>query len=312
MKCFTSECKKDILDMALGISIIFLISIFSCSYSFAIYYNTNSTQQKLSYVHYNGIDYGPFTDGQNPFHGDSPTKEQIMADMPILKSLTDKIRIYSSTGIFKEIPKIAKQYNLQVVPTAYLGTNKSKNELEINSLIDLAKTNDNIPYVVVGNEVLKRKDMSNNDLISFIQKVKNEIKFLPVTTSDDHASLINNPDILNVVDVVFVNIHPYNDGISIDKATDYVINKVKQLQKQVPFKKVIVSETGWPTSGKAIINAVPTLSNQHLFLTTFLKKAKSLNAGYFIFQAFDQQYKVKKEGEAGTNWGIYNSNRMPK
>lgn len=91
-----------------------------------------------------GIDYGPFRDGQSPLTGSFPTTAQMQADMPILRRMGDSIRTYSALNGFDQIPALAKQSDLKVVPTAWLGKNTTANNAEIAQNI----RHDFLPYAL--------------------------------------------------------------------------------------------------------------------------------------------------------------------
>ncbi len=257
---------------------------------------------------FRGIDYSPYTDEHNPSTGIPPSEEEIRRDMLLLQPLTDRIRVYSSTGIFEKIPGIAKEYGLQVIPTAWLGINDTKNSEQIESVIKLARSHDNIPFIVVGNEVIQRGDLTEDELISFIKQVKNSVD-VPVTTSEDIKIIRDKPKIVESIDFIFVNIHPYNDGKLIDIATEWIEFGYEELSAKYPDKKIIISETGWPTDGEKRNSAIPTLHNQERFISHFLNFSELHNVDYFFFQSFDQKIKAASEGEAGAHWGLFNSDR---
>ena len=260
---------------------------------------------------FRGIDYSPYTDELNPATGMAPSEEDIRHDMSLLQFLTDRIRIYSSTGIFEKIPAIAKEYGLLVIPTAWLGKNDTRNNEEIQSVIDLVRKYDNIPFVVVGNEAIRRDDLTEDQLISFTMEVKKSVD-IPVTTSEDRKIIRDNPEIAESIDFIFLNIHPYNDGKLIDIATEWIEFGYKELCAKYPNKEIIIGETGWPTDGEKRGSAIPSLQNQQTFISDFMNFSKTYDVDYFFFQAFDQKIKAAAEGEAGAHWGLFYSNRIPK
>jgi len=75
-------------------------------------------------------------------------------------------------------------------------------------------------------------------------------------------------------------------------------------------KLVVISETGWPTEGETNGEAVPTLANQRTFLKLLYKRSRREQLPFFIFEAFDETWKVGWEVEK--HWGVYNSDRTPK
>ncbi len=56
------------------------------------------------------------------------------------------------------------------------------------------------------------------------------------------------------MDVVAVNVYPYWDNVSIDKAAsaieDWYLNAMNTVNSISPDKEIIIAETGWPSCGK--------------------------------------------------------------
>ncbi|MCS7180908.1 MAG: glycosyl hydrolase family 17 protein [bacterium] len=255
-----------------------------------------------------GVCYGPFRDNENPDCGVLPTEKEIEEDIQFLSKLTNSLRSYGSTGSLKSIPKFCADYKIDCYPGGWLSKYKRENEKEINALIEIGKQKN--PYVkglIVGNEVLLRGDLKEEELIYYIKKVKNETG-LPVTTAEIWSVLMKHPNIVKEIDFILVHIHPYWERKSIEEAGRYVIEKWKEIKNIYPEKEVIIGETGWPSKGEVMGKAVPSEENQFKFLSQFLRYAKENNVKYFLFEAFDEKWKLKFEGGAGANWGIYYSN----
>lgn len=254
-----------------------------------------------------GVCYSPFRDNENPDCGVLPTEKEIEEDIEFLSKLTNSLRTYGSTGSLKSIPKFCSNYKIECYPGAWLSKYKRENEKEINALIEIGKQkNSYVKGLIVGNEVLLRRDLKEEELIYYIKKVKNQT-CLPVTTAEVWSILLKHPDIVKEIDFILVHIHPYWDGKSIEEAPNYVIEKWKEIKNIYPEKEVIIGETGWPSKGERKGKAIPSEENQLKFLSQFLKLAKENNIKYFYFEVFDEKWKSKFEGGIGANWGIYYS-----
>lgn len=258
-----------------------------------------------------GVNYGPFRDGQSPLTGTYPTEKQMLEDMPILRKMAPYIRTYSVTHGLEQIPKLASQYGLKVVPTAWLGTNAAANNTEITNLIAVAKQNSNIPFVVVGSESLLRGDVTKSKLKEHIAYVKQRVS-VPVATAEPWHVWRDNPDLAEVVDLIFINVHPYWEKQPIGNAVAYVLQRYSEIKAMCPTKRVILSETGWPSAGATNGAAVPSLENQRRFIQELIAKAAEKGLEFFLFEAFDEKWKKDVEGEVGAHWGFYDSARKPK
>ena len=112
-----------------------------------------------------------------------PTAEQIRADLKAIAPYTRAIRTYSSTGGAELVPPIAAEFGLKVTVGAWIDKNKERNEREIRSALELARHNSNVNAIVVGNETMLRAEMTADDLIKLIQRVKRSSP-VPVTTGE--------------------------------------------------------------------------------------------------------------------------------
>jgi exo-beta-1,3-glucanase (GH17 family) len=156
-------------------------------------------------------------------------------------------------------------------------------------------------------------------LIDYIQQVREIVGDLgiPVTTAEPWHIWLGldgrYPDptsLVNAVDVLFINIHPYWEQVPIGAAVDAVFDRLDQVRQVYPYKTVVISETGWPTAGPPNGPAQPSLENQKLFLKGFLRQAKAEDLSFFSFEAFDERWKPGSGVEQ--NWGFYLSDRTPK
>ncbi|MBU3912466.1 MAG: hypothetical protein KKE50_00075 [Nanoarchaeota archaeon] len=256
---------------------------------------------------YDGFCYGPFRKNENPDKGVYPTKKEIEEDLSFVSKFTGKIRTYGNTDTLSAIPEICEKNNLDCYVGAWLGKERIENEKEINALLKIAKSeNKNIKGLIVGNEVTLRRDLKKQELSDLIKKV-NDTTDIPVGTAEIWGSLVENKDIAKNADFILVHVHPYWEGIPIEKAPEYVIERYKQIKEMFPDKKVMIGETGWPSRGKAMRGAVPSEENQKKFFKEFTGLAKKEKVPYFYFEAFDEDWKNKFEGEAGAYWGVLQS-----
>src|SRR6202142_2644296 len=120
------------------------------------------------------VSYAPFVASSHPDWGERPTVEQIRADLKAIAPYTRAIRTYSSTGGAELVPPIAAEFGLKVTVGAWIDKNQDRNEREIGSALELARHNSNVNAIVVGNETTLRAEMSVDELIQLIQKVKRQ------------------------------------------------------------------------------------------------------------------------------------------
>ncbi len=256
-----------------------------------------------------GVAYSPFRDCQNPNWGPAPTTSQMIEDLTWLRHMGNAIRTYSSTGIQAEIPVAASRVGLRVSAGAWLGKDKKRNEEEIAGLIALTKKT-HLESVIVGNEVLLRQDLSEDELLAYIQRVKAAVGDVPVTTAEISGILMQHPRLMQAVDYELVHLYAYWDGIPIENAARYVVDQYHQIQQQADGKRVVIGETGWPEAGPLQGWAVPSLENERRFLREFLTLAQRENVEFYYFATENELWKT--EGGVGPYWGVLYSDRSNK
>lgn len=252
-----------------------------------------------------GICFSAYKTDQKP--GDQISEEQIRQRLEVLKAHTQWIRVFSCTNGHEKIPKIAKEMGLKTIIGAWIGNDNDKNEVEVNTLIQLTNAG-LVDIAVVGNEVLYRKELNEEVIISYINKVKSSTKNVPVSYVDTYNEFINRPNLTEVCDVLLVNCYPYWEGVDIKLAGFYLQEMYSKTLEVANGKKVIISETGWPSKGETVQSAVPSTDNVMKYFIKTQLWAKKANVEVFYFSSFDESWKIHSEGWAGTSWGLWDSN----
>lgn len=257
-----------------------------------------------------GFCFSLYEDGQKP--GDIIAEEQVRRRMEILRPHTKWIRSFSCTEGNEYIPRIAKEFGMKTLVGAWLGNDPEVNEREIAGLLDLAKEG-LVDIAAVGNEVMYRNDMTEEQLIAFIQHVKDEIGAnIPVGYVDAYYEFSARPNITAVCDVILCNCYPYWEGASFENSLQYIKQMYYQAKDAGNDKKVIITETGWPSKGEGLKGAIPSHeSAQDYFINTQLWSADD-QIPVFYFSSFDESWKVGAEGEVGAHWGIWDKNEKLK
>ena len=124
-----------------------------------------------------------------------------------------------------------------------------------------------------------------------------------MTTADTWDRYLAHPELRDVVDVVYVNYYPYWSGVPIEDAMDTLAAWHDQVVEFAAGKRVIVSETGWPSEGDVIGAAVPSEENASRFFLEFVSWARANDVEFTYFSALDEPWKARYEGPQGAHWG---------
>jgi len=259
-----------------------------------------------------GVTFNPMRKEHTQKNNLSPTEVEIDQDLALLENKVHAVRTYSMLKGLHKVPELAAKHNLNVTMGAWLDGDLEKNRQEIETLLQVSEQNNRrIVRVMVGNEVMLRKDLAEEQLIEYIREVKKRT-WRPVSTSETWDMWLAHPALAAEVDFIAVHILPFWEGISADDAVDYVFDRFNEMKRTFPNKPVILTEVGWPSDGQPFKHAIPSRSNQAKFLREFLNRAADEKLAYYVVEAFDQPWKMSIEGSAGAYWGIFDADRQPK
>jgi exo-beta-1,3-glucanase (GH17 family) len=249
-----------------------------------------------------GLCFSPYEEGQEP--GDPISEGQIRRKLEIIAPYTKWIRTFSCTEGNEQIPRLAKEYGLKTLVGAWLGDDQQVNEEEIEGLIALSKAGF-VDVAAVGNEVMYRGDLEEDELISFINRVKRAIPEIPVGYVDAYYEFSDRPRITEVCDVILANCYPYWEGCSLEYSLVYMKQMFYQAQAAGQGKKVIITETGWPSEGASLEGAHPSYENALRYFINAQNWSKQDDIEMFYFSSFDESWKVGSEGDVGAFWGLW-------
>lgn len=256
-----------------------------------------------------GLCFSPYLDGQAP--GSQVTAEQIRARLQILKPHAGWVRSFSCTDGNELIPGIAHELGLKTLVGAWLGTDAEINEREIEGVIAVARAG-HADLVAVGNEVMLREDLSEDDLLSFIEQVKQALPGVKVGYVDAYYLFEKHPRITAACDVLLTNCYPFWEGCPREQALDYMQTMVRRVQAVAGGRPVIISETGWPDRGSAFRGSVPSRVGAMRYFVDTVQWSQQANVAMFYFAAFDEAWKVGAEGDVGAYWGLWDKEGQPK
>lgn len=258
------------------------------------------------------VSFAPFRDGQSPF--DITTRipyEQVEEDMTAIRKVTDCVRTYATDFGGQYVPPIARQLGMKVYLGIWIGDDEMRNRVQVETAVAFAnRFPETIRAVIVGNEVLLRRDQSPAVLADFIKEVKSRVS-VPVTYADVWEFWLKNRELADLVDFVTIHTLPYWEDIPIaaDKAAAHIDETVKMVRKSFPGKEILIGEVGWPTAGRMREGALPSLSNQARLLSDVSRLAKAGDYKFNWIEVIDQPWKRKSEGTVGGYWGLFEAGK---
>lgn len=257
-----------------------------------------------------GLCFSMYEEGQKP--GDQISEEQVRRRLKIMAPYTKWVRSFSCTEGNEFVPKIARELGMKTLVGAWLGDDTEKNEKEMDALIQLAKEGF-VDIAAIGNEVMYRKDLTEDELLAFIKKGRDEIPaHIPVGYVDAYYEFTIKPRITEACDVILTNCYPYWEGTNQEYALAHMKSMYHQALAAANGKKVIITETGWPSQGESFKDSHPSIENAMKYFINTQLWSKSEQIDIFYFSSFDESWKVGPEGEVGAHWGIWDKNEKLK
>ena len=251
------------------------------------------------------VSYSPYHTRVNPKDIDLIPAGQIKQDLQRVAAVANGVRTYSVIAGQDRIPRIAGDLGLDVVLGAWIGDTETRDREEMEAVAELTRANRNVRSVLVGNEVLLRKERTTDELIEMIREVKRQVH-VPVSTSEIWYLWLKNPELVSAVDYISVHILPYWEGVGADEAVSFTLDRLQELRDAYPGKKIVITEFGWPSQGYNNLDAKPGQLAQATIIREFIEEAGRHGVEYNIIEAFDQPWKVN-EGSVGAYWGLFDT-----
>ena len=249
-----------------------------------------------------GLCFSPYLEGQEP--GSQIGEAQIRERLAVVQPHTRWVRTFSCTDGHEQTPRVARQMGLKTLVGAWLGIDREINAREVAGAIAVARAGD-ADIVAVGNEVLLRGDLTEDELIAHIEQIKAALPGVPVGYVDAYFLFEKHPRVTAACDVVMTNCYPFWEGCPREQALPYMQSMLAKTRAAAPGKRILISETGWPDQGSAFHGAVPGTEAAMQYFVDTAAWAESEGIEWFHFAAFDEAWKVGAEGDVGAFWGLW-------
>lgn len=249
-----------------------------------------------------GITFSPYVEGQGP--GTQITAEQIRERLEFILPCVEWVRSFSCTEGNEQIPAIAKENGLKTLVGVWLEDDRKNNEKELINAIEVAQAG-HVDILAVGNEVLLRGELPEDELIDYITRAKQAVPNVPVGYVDAYFKFVDHPRVTEACDVILANCYPFWESCPAEYALLYMKDMYHRAVHAANGKQVIISETGWPNKGTSVGGAMPSESNAMKYFIDTYRWADEEGVDIFYFSSFDEAWKVDKEGDVGAYWGLW-------
>lgn len=262
----------------------------------------NKIVRKILEDKIHGLSFSPYIEGQGPgtIIGDAQIRDRLNIILPYVNA----VRTFSCTDGNELIPAIARESGLDTMVGVWLSDDQEKNEEELANGIAIANAG-HADILAVGNEVLLRGDLSEEQLIDFLHRAKAACPSVEVGYVDAYFEFVNHPRVTEACDVILANCYPFWEGCPAEYALVYMKEMYYQARHAGNGKRVVISETGWPDRGSAFEGSQPSYENAVKYFINTYKWAEEEGIEIFYFSSFDEDWKVEKEGDVGAYWGLW-------
>ncbi|KAI1137665.1 glycoside hydrolase family 17 protein [Hypoxylon sp. FL0543] len=281
-----------------------------------------------------GVDYTPINVQFPDCLKNPPSQNNVTRDVAVLSQLTNTIRLYGTDCNQTEMTIHAlKQLKLENDIKIWLGVwqdnNDTTNERQLSRMWNILDEYGADPFkgLIIGNEILFRKQMTADQLGKLLDSVRSNLTAhnwnLPVATSDLGDNW--NSQLAQISDYIMGNIHPFFAGVNAKDAASWTWsfwhNKAASFFK-ADNEKNVISEIGWPTQGgtdcgDASVTECPDgsvagIDELNTLMENWVCQALVNGTNYFWFEMFDEPWKISFDTpgeEWEDHWGLMDVNR---
>jgi glucan 1,3-beta-glucosidase len=258
-----------------------------------------------------GLCFSAYLPGQSPEQGSRISEAQVRARLEIVRPHTRWVRSFSCTDGNEATPRLAKALGLKTLVGAWLGADREKNEAELAGAIEVARAG-HADVLAIGNEVLLREDLPEAELIDYLRRAKAALPGVPISYVDAYYLFVQHPRLVEACDVILANCYPFWEYCALEQALAYMKEMHARVVRIAGGRPVIISETGWPSAGTPVGEAVPSVENALRYLLATLAWTEAAGIDLFYFAAFDEAWKAGPEGDRGVTWGLWDQDGKPK
>jgi exo-beta-1,3-glucanase (GH17 family) len=251
----------------------------------------------------------------SPYMADSSckTQDQVNADFAAIPSGYSTVRLYGvdcnqiTTGIVA-----AKKYGFKIFAGLY---NYGSVSADTQTIITAVNGDwSTISTIAVGNEWVNNGVTDPAGVATAVSTAKGLLKAAGYTgklvSVDTLAATKQYPALCNNADIDFcaVNCHPFFDtNTDAASAGSFITTQITELRALLsnPNMEIVITETGWPSSGTSHDKAVVSKDAQTTAIAAIKSAFSSNQSNLFLFSTFNDYWKVNSAAlyNAEQAWG---------
>lgn len=255
-----------------------------------------------------GVSYDPYTGGPVAPYAPAPCRD-VSSDISYLGGIFSIVRLYDITpcNVVQDTIATIKSKKLNTKVIAGLPSYGSWSN-DLSTLISIVGGNWNIIHtVVVGNEWVSGGQAGAGSVADAVNTARSTLRDAgfngPVITVDQTAALLSNAQLTAASDYVGANIHAYFDpNTAAPNAAKTVQSQIDSLKSSNSGKQVIVTESGWPSAGESIGQAVPSSDNKEVAVKALLG---AFTDNIVLFAAYDDTWKQPGPNGCEQSFGLF-------
>jgi exo-beta-1,3-glucanase (GH17 family) len=239
----------------------------------------------------------------------SPIKENtlfediVKDDISTISSFTENIRLYTIDDNTKKILEQAKTNHIKVTLGIDLANSDDIIQSNIQKAIKFAQDYpDTVDSIIVGNDAIAQKQVTINQLHEYLKFFSDS--HIRISSANSPYIWQENPSLVDMVDYILLYSFDFWQGSNAQDSAQNAIIQYDKLKELYPGKSIIL-ETGWPSDGTLINDAIPTEQEQSDYLQSFIALANSKKISYFVFEYANESWKPQKNNNnVENNWGL--------
>ncbi|KAL6022929.1 hypothetical protein ACNR90_001583 [Candidozyma auris] len=251
-----------------------------------------------------GITYSPYTKS-----GQCKTASEVASDIAKLRSF-NLIRLYSvdCSGIQNVVSAMSSSQKL------YLGVWSIDNlDSDLSNMAQQVNSGSRgwnaVHTVAIGNELVNAGTKTASQVRNAVNEARQWFKSNApsyngyIVTVDTLAAVMADSSMCDISDYLAVNCHPYFSGVEASTSGSWLKQQVAQLKSHCNNgKDILVTESGWPSFGNTVGEAVPSLQNQFSAVRSL---GNVMGSEVIMFTMYNDYWKNPGSWNVEQHWGIY-------